>query len=151
MAKAKRASKILPKKVRTLALPKDFQLVVQGKDVRWVDARGHFTIRNRLFPSFRLVVRGVHRTIAKFVKFVAHKFVRWVERQGGLSALLASAEGVSSSKLWAIRFPRFDFRRPRFEWPRWMPRGLMEAEVAIRDLDFISPITAPLTEFLWNL
>jgi len=78
----KRRSFVRPTVVRTLGLPRDFQLVVGARDVRKADAQGPFLIRHRSQPAFRLPVRSVAHTLRAFVKWVLWRYAKWLEASG---------------------------------------------------------------------
>lgn len=66
--------------IRTLNLPRDFQLVLRRRDVRKVDATRGFGIRHRAYSGFWIAVRSVYHTARSFAKYVLHRFRKYLER-----------------------------------------------------------------------
>lgn len=66
--------------IRTLNLPRDFQLVLRKRDVSKVDATRGFGVRNRLYPGFWLAVKAVWFTAKAFAKYVALRLKRFVAK-----------------------------------------------------------------------
>jgi len=64
--------------VRTLNLPRDFQLLRGRKEVAKTSATSGFAIINRKHPGFRLGVRAVAHTMRAFVRYVLHRFKMWL-------------------------------------------------------------------------
>jgi len=67
--------------LRTLSLPRDFQLVVGRQDVRKVDAQTGFGVRNRLYDGFYLGVAAVHHTAKAFARYVIMRFRKWLKER----------------------------------------------------------------------
>jgi len=80
--------------VRTLNLPRDFQLVLRRRDVRKVDATRGFGVRHRLHAGFWVGVRSVSHTARAFAKYVLHRLKKFLEKLEPVSAV-------------AVRFPSF--------------------------------------------
>jgi len=80
--KSRSQSRGRPTRIRTLSLPRDFQLrsFVAG-DVRVAPAQSRFIVVNRVHRWFRLTVRGVYGTISSFVRWLLFRFrVAWERR-----------------------------------------------------------------------
>jgi len=71
--------------VRTLGLPRDFQVHLPGgRPVAVADAQSVFVVRNRRWPRFRAVVRRVIGTLASFVAWLLRRFLFHVRRLAGI-------------------------------------------------------------------
>jgi len=66
-----------PTWIRTLGLPRDFQLVAGRRDVRKADAQNGFLVRHRNYSGFRMGVAKVSHTLKAFVRYVLHRFKKW--------------------------------------------------------------------------
>lgn len=64
----------LPKTVRTLGLPRDFQIVVAGREVRAARANRPFVVVSRTNPSFRVRVPRVRHTLGAFVRWLLWRY-----------------------------------------------------------------------------
>jgi len=66
-----------PTWIRTLGLPRDFQLVAGRRDVRKTDAQSGFLVRHREYSGFRVGVVRVSHTLKAFVRYILHRFKMW--------------------------------------------------------------------------
>lgn len=71
--------------VRTLNLPRDFQLYRGRTAVAKTSATSGFAVMNRAHPGFRLGVRCVAHTMRAFVQYVLLRFRVWKAREEKLS------------------------------------------------------------------
>jgi len=71
--------------VRTLNLPRDFQLYRGRTAVAKTSATSGFAVMNRAHPGFRLGVRAVAHTMRAFVQYVLLRFRVWKAREDKLS------------------------------------------------------------------
>jgi len=66
-----------PTWIRTLGLPRDFQLVAGRRDVRKADAQSGFLVRHREYSGFRMGVAKVSHTLKAFVRYILYRFQKW--------------------------------------------------------------------------
>jgi len=64
----------LPKTVRTLGLPSDFQLYIGGRPVRAARASQPFVVRSRSNPDFKLRVPRVRHTLGALVRWILWRY-----------------------------------------------------------------------------
>jgi len=71
--------------VRTLNLPRDFQLLRGNKEVAKTSAASGFAVINRAHAGFRLGVRCVAHTMRAFARYVLHRFRQWLAKEEKLA------------------------------------------------------------------
>jgi len=145
--------------VRTLNLPRDFQLLRGRKEVAKTSATSGFAVVNRKHPGFRLGVRCVAHTMRAFARYVLHRFRLWlaqVER-------LANAARLKRLSLFCapILFPRVGDLLACWQlllwlfhwlWGLWLhatrrhlhsSRSALQTQRALRVLDTLQGLPCP--------